>query len=76
MSIEHRRYLRIAEVLREQIEDGRLKLGDKVPTRQLLAAEHGVHPVTVTRSLQALEVEGLIWRCPGLGYYVMRRTLS
>ena len=76
MSTDQRRYLRIAEVLREQIEDGRLKPGDKVPTRQALAAEHGVHPVTVTRGLQTLEVEGLIWRCPGLGYYVKRRALS
>ncbi len=76
MSTDQRRYIRIADALRAQIEDGSLAPGDKVPTRRVLAAEHGVHPVTVTRGLQALEVEGLIWRCPGLGYYVKRRAPS
>jgi DNA-binding GntR family transcriptional regulator len=76
MSREQCRYLRIADALRMQIEGGLLQPGDKVPTMRVLASQHSVHPDTAARGLQALEAQGLIWRCPGLGYYVKRRALS
>jgi GntR family transcriptional regulator len=76
MSTEQRHYLRIADALRMQIEVGLLQPGDKVPTMRVLAAQHSVHPDTAARGLQTLEAQGLIWRCPGLGYYVKRRALT
>jgi len=70
--MERYSYLRIADAVRSQIADGSLRPGDKVPTRRALATQHGVQIDTAARGLQALEAEGLIWRCPGLGYYVRR----
>jgi DNA-binding GntR family transcriptional regulator len=68
--------LRVADSLRAQILKGRLLPGEKLPTRQKLARKHTVHVQTVGRALQLLESQGLIWRCPGLGYYVGQRPRS
>lgn len=62
--------LRVADAVREQIAAGYLRPGDRVPSRRELAGIHGAHIYTVAHGLQILEQEGLVWRCPGLGYYV------
>lgn len=64
------RSLQVADAVREQIEAGILRPGDKLPVRAELADEHQTHIATVGQGLQILEAQGLIWHCPGLGYYV------
>lgn len=64
------RCLTVADAIRQQIADGTLRPGDQVPSRRELATQHHVHIHTVAHGLQLLEQAGLIWRCPGLGYYV------
>lgn len=76
MSMDRYRCLQIADAVREQIEDGVLRPGDQVPARRELADQHGVHIATVAHGLQILEAQGLVWRCPGLGYYVRHPTLD
>jgi GntR family transcriptional regulator len=68
--------LRVADAIHREIENGTLPPGAKVPTRQELATEHYAHIHTVGYGLRILEDEGLIWRCPGLGYYVSRLASS
>ena len=50
----------IAADLREQIQNGRLAVGDRVPTMAELATTHGVSIATSHRALALLRAEGLV----------------
>jgi integrase len=50
----------IAASLREQIEDGRLRPGDQLPTMAELASAHSVSVATVHRAVAVLNSEGLV----------------
>jgi GntR family transcriptional regulator len=65
-----RAYVRIAGGLREQIGCGALRPGDPAPSITSLCREHGVARQTAAHALGVLEEEGLVYRVPGLGYYV------
>ena len=68
-----RAYVRIADTLRQQITAGRLAVGQPVPSITTLTQEHGVARQTAAKALHLLESEGLVYRVPGLGYYVAER---
>jgi DNA-binding GntR family transcriptional regulator len=65
-----RAYVRLAALLRRQIQDGTLATGDPVPSITTLTQEHGIARATAGKALRVLEAEGLVYRVPGLGYYV------
>ena len=65
-----RAYQQMAEMIRQQITEGRLKHGDPAPSVTLLASQFGHARQTCSRALRILEDEGLVVRYPGLGYYV------
>lgn len=56
--------------LRSRICDGRLKPGDKLPTKQALAEQWGCSIQPVTAALTRLEFEGLVVRRQGVGTFV------
>jgi hypothetical protein len=68
-----RAYVRIAALVRAQIESGQLARGQPVPSITTLVQEHGVARQTAAKGLRLLESEGLLYRVPGLGYYVTER---
>jgi hypothetical protein len=68
-----RAYVRIAALVRAQIESGQLAPGQPVPSITTLVQEHGVARQTAAKGLRLLESEGLLYRVPGLGYYVTER---
>jgi GntR family transcriptional regulator len=49
---------------------GLLKAGQPVPSITTLTQDHGVARQTAAKAPQMLESEGLVYRVPGLGYYV------
>ena len=65
-----RAYVRLAAILREQIESGALTPGDPAPSITTLTQEHGLARQTVAKAFGLLVSEGLVVRIPGLGYYV------
>jgi DNA-binding GntR family transcriptional regulator len=65
-----RAYVRIADQVRQQIAAGKLGPGQPVPSITTLTQDHGVARQTAAKALQLLESEGLVYRVPGLGYYV------
>jgi GntR family transcriptional regulator len=69
-SRDPRRYIRIAAMLRIRITDGTLHPDDPVPSIASLARELNCARQTVARGYEILTEEGLIYRIPGLGYYV------
>jgi GntR family transcriptional regulator len=63
-------YHRISELLRERIETGLLKQGDRIPTEEELRLQFAVSRTTVRQALQRLEQDGLIERHAGRGSFV------
>jgi GntR family transcriptional regulator, uxu operon transcriptional repressor len=55
-----RRYLAVAETLREMLEQGRWKVGERLPAERQLAEELDVPRATVREALIVLEVEGRV----------------
>ena len=64
------RYKQLAETLIQDIQSGRLALGDRLPGEHELVAAHNVSRHTVRESLRMLEDLGLIDRQQGLGTVV------
>ncbi len=62
--------MRLAALIREQIADGRLAPGGQLPSIAALRQKQGHSRQTVGKAMHVLEGEGLIYRVPGLGYYV------
>jgi DNA-binding GntR family transcriptional regulator len=71
---EHRSYIQLADQIREQILDGRLRPGQQAPSIKKLCLESGFSRQTVGRSLRLLTRERLITRIPGRGYYVCSQS--
>lgn len=67
---EPRAYRRLAALIRQQIGDGILRPGEAAPSITRLSLEHGHARSTCSKALRMLELEGLVMRVPGLGYYV------
>ncbi|MDA7415902.1 PLP-dependent aminotransferase family protein [Xenophilus arseniciresistens] len=56
---------RIYDLLRSQIEEGRLASGARAPSTRALAAELGVSRTTVTAAYEQLAAEGFLLTSPG-----------
>jgi len=67
---EPRVYRGLAASFRADIKNGRLAPGEKMPSITALCVEHGISRRTGGHAMQMLEDEKLIYRVPGLGYYV------
>lgn len=65
------KYRQIADDLRAQLVEGRLKPGDQLPGQQELMGQWEVAMATVVRALDELRKEGLVATKPGLGTFVL-----
>ena len=65
-----RAYRSLATLLRDQISSGVLAPGERLPSIGILRQKHGHSRQTVTKAMKVLSDEGLIYRVPGLGYYL------
>jgi AcrR family transcriptional regulator len=66
-------YAQIAAELRDQIENGTLAPGDRVPSTREITQRWGVAMATATKALAALRQEGVIRPIPGVGTVVVGR---
>lgn len=66
-------YVQLAAIIRRQITDGSLDIGDKLPTLRNLVETFGVSPMTVRHALAGLEKEGLISLERGRGTFVVAK---
>jgi GntR family transcriptional regulator len=65
-----RTYVRLTVLLRKQIAEGVLQPGNPTPSITRLVKDHGHARQTAGKALRLLVDEGLLYRVPGLGYYV------
>ncbi|MFC6090562.1 GntR family transcriptional regulator [Saccharothrix lopnurensis] len=63
-------YREIADELRQEIDSGQLKPGEKVPGENDLMTKYGVEQPTARRALDVLKNEGLVIAKRGSGTYV------
>ncbi len=68
--VSDHKYLRIAEMIEQQIMGQTIKIGDKLPSVRLLSKEHGISVSTILQAYLHLESKGLIEPRPQSGYYV------
>lgn len=64
------RYIQLATLFRRRIESGAWRSGERIPTVDELAAQHGVARATIRQALDELEAEGLIERFRAKGTFV------
>ena len=63
-------YHQLAELLGEQIRNGELALGQRIPSEPQLVARYGIGRPTVRQALDSLVRQGLLCRRRGSGTYV------
>lgn len=66
-------YLQVASALRQRIEKGDWRPGDKIATLEELEKEYEVARVTVRQAVDVLQKEGLVQRRQGKGTFVTKR---
>jgi GntR family transcriptional regulator len=64
-------YHQVYVVLRQRIRNNEFDLATPLPGEHQLAEEFGVSRVTIRRTLQALELDGLVERRRGVGTFVL-----
>jgi GntR family transcriptional regulator len=65
-------YSQLHGILRDMLENGSWKPGDRLPTEEELCEEYDVSRTTVRGALRGLEIEGLIERSPRRGTTIAR----
>jgi len=66
------KYLRVYSALRRDIESGRWKEGEQLPSELELVRTFGVSRITVTRAVRDLFHHGLVERLAGSGTFIKR----
>ena len=64
-------YLQVVDRIKEMIADGRLRLGDQLPTVRALALELRINFNTVARAYRILDEAGIISTQQGRGTYIL-----
>ncbi|HZF36691.1 MAG TPA: winged helix-turn-helix domain-containing protein, partial [Candidatus Angelobacter sp.] len=73
-SVSGPRYLAIVDALAFDLDNGKLRAGDRLPTHRDLAYRLGVTVGTVTRAYSEAERRGLIKGEVGRGTYIRDRS--
>ncbi|MFP5115602.1 GntR family transcriptional regulator [Bacillaceae bacterium C204] len=62
--------------IKEQIQSGKLRVGDRVPSEKELTEEYHVSQITTKNALAGLAEEGIVERIKGKGTFVRESNLS
>ncbi len=69
-------YKKIVKYIKEEVADGHLKQGDKLPSEKALCQRFHLSRQTIRHATGELESEGIITRVRGSGSYVGKRQLA
>ncbi|KAF1295767.1 GntR family transcriptional regulator [Enterococcus sp. JM4C] len=69
-------YIQIHDQLKEEIENGLWKIGDRLPSERELSVKFGVSRMTLRQAIQTLSDEGILERKIGSGTYVAREKVQ
>lgn len=63
-------YLQIADDIRQQIMDGALQAGDRLPSEAELMGDYGVSRIVIRNAMEVVQNEGLVIKQQGRGTFV------
>lgn len=69
-------FIQIENDIRNRIEDGTYKTGDKIPTENELIALYDVSRITIRRAVQDLTEEGVLIKKQGKGTFIQGRKIQ
>lgn len=69
-------YIQIHNKIKEDIEDGKWKLGSRIPSERQLSAQFGVSRMTLRQAIQTLVDEGILDQRAGSGTYVSNEKIQ
>ena len=69
------KYRKVFDALQREINSGRLRAGDRLPSEAELERSFGASRITVGRAVKDLQLAGLVERRAGSGSYVKSRRL-
>jgi GntR family transcriptional regulator len=69
-------YIQIAEVIKRNILEGHLKIGDLIPSESQLMTTYSVSRITVRNAFLRLAYEGEIFKTPGKGSFVSAKRFE
>ncbi|MBM7689690.1 GntR family transcriptional regulator [Enterococcus ureilyticus] len=69
-------YIQIHDKIKEDIEHGVWKIGDRLPSERELAIQFNVSRMTLRQAIQTLADEGILERKIGSGTYVARKKVQ
>jgi len=67
-------YLQIVQQVRQAIQLGILRVGDRLPTAQQVVVALAINPNTVLKAYRELEREGLVYAKQGQGTFVSEQA--
>lgn len=70
------RYIKIHNEIKQMIEAGKWRVGDRIPSERELALNFSVSRMTVRQAIQTLVDEGILERHVGSGTYVSRQRVQ
>ena len=70
------RYIKIHNEIKQMIEAGKWRVGDRIPSERVLALEFDVSRMTLRQAVQTLVDEGILERHVGSGTYVSRQRVQ
>ncbi|WP_424213101.1 GntR family transcriptional regulator [Streptomyces sp. BI20] len=65
-------YMKVADALRDRVQAGEWKVGERLPSRSRFAEEYGVGQSIAQRAMERLIIDGLLEGRAGSGTYVRR----
>ena len=68
--------MQVADELRDSIDSGGVKPGERLPSGRDLARRYGVAPMTISHALDVLRQEQLVEAYQGRGVFVTNRSAS
>jgi LacI family transcriptional regulator len=69
-------YKQFADMLRKEIQRGKFKPGEHIPSERKLSQDHNINRITVRRGINQLIKEGLLYSVPGTGTFVSEKPKS
>lgn len=69
-------YIQIHDQIKDKIENGFWKIGDRLPSERELSLQFGVSRMTLRQAIQTLADEGILERKIGSGTYVARQKVQ
>ncbi|MFF4748563.1 GntR family transcriptional regulator [Streptomyces sp. NPDC002514] len=67
-------YVQVADELRREIQTGRYKPGQKLPSVRDLSERFNIAAMTVNNALRSLREDGLVFSTPGRGTFVREQS--